>query len=107
MKNCNCDNKKPVSGDSWIRNHWRPAMAIQYMFVCIVDFVIFPMMWSGIQIHSKLAMTQWEPLTLKSTGMYHMAMGAVLGVAAWTRGQENIEIAKQPEGKYTEPDTPK
>lgn len=82
-------------------------MSMQYMFVCLVDFVVFPMMWSGIQVKMGLPMSQWEPLTLKSSGMYHLAMGGVLGVSAWTRGKENIEIAKQPEGKYTEPDTPK
>ena len=30
----------------------------------------------------------WEPLTLVSGGMFHMSMGAILGVAAWTRGVE-------------------
>lgn len=102
MKNCNCDNKKPGSGDVWLKSRWRPLMATQYMIVCITDFIIFPMLWSGIQIQAHLPMTQWEPLTLKSTGLYHLAMGAIMGVAAWTRGQENIENAKQPVSKYSE-----
>jgi hypothetical protein len=33
-------------------------------------------------------------LTLLSGGIFHAAMGAVLGVAAWTRGQEKIERLK-------------
>lgn len=81
-------------------------MAMQYMFVCISDFVLFPALWTGFQIHVGLPMTQWEPLTLKLSGMYHLSMGAVLGVAAWTRGKENIEIASHP-AKYTEVDQPK
>ena len=32
----------------------------------------------------------WDPLTLQGAGLYHIAMGAVLGVAAWTRGKEKI-----------------
>jgi len=32
----------------------------------------------------------WQPLTLGGGGLYHLAMGAVLGIAAWSRGQEKI-----------------
>jgi hypothetical protein len=32
----------------------------------------------------------WKPLTLEGSGLFHVAMGAVLGVTAWTRGQEKI-----------------
>jgi hypothetical protein len=37
---------------------------------------------------------QWSPLTLLSGGVFHAAMGAVLGVAAWSRGQEKIQRLK-------------
>jgi hypothetical protein len=33
---------------------------------------------------------QWNPITLKEGGFYHLAMAAIIGVAAWTRGQEKI-----------------
>lgn len=33
---------------------------------------------------------QWDPITLKEGGFYHLAMAAIIGVAAWTRGQEKI-----------------
>ena len=33
----------------------------------------------------------WEPITLKEGGFYHLAMAAIIGVAAWTRGQEKIQ----------------
>ena len=33
----------------------------------------------------------WDPLTLKESGFYHLAMAAIIGVAAWTRGQEKIQ----------------
>lgn len=33
----------------------------------------------------------WDPLTLKESGFYHLAMAAIIGVAAWTRGQEKIK----------------
>lgn len=101
MKDANSKRNKTNSGESWLREKWRPLMAVQYMVVCIMDFVILPVVWSGLQVHMHQPMVQWEPLTLKSTGLYHVAMGAVCGVSAWTRGQEKNIIAQQ--GKYSEP----
>jgi hypothetical protein len=37
---------------------------------------------------------QWNPLTLLSGGVFHAAMGAVLGISAFTRGKEKIEKIK-------------
>ena len=34
--------------------------------------------------------SQWSPLTLQGAGLYHIAMGAVLGLAAYGRSQEKI-----------------
>jgi hypothetical protein len=62
------------------------------MTVCIFDFIIFPILWTIIQAydHQGAVTIEWEPLTLKGGGLFHAAMGAVLGVAAWSRGQEKI-----------------
>lgn len=66
-------------------------MGWMYMAVCIMDFVVFPILWSLLQAisHGRVE-TQWNPITLQGAGLFHMAMGAVLGVAAWSRGQEKI-----------------
>jgi hypothetical protein len=34
--------------------------------------------------------TQWQPITLQGAGLFHIAMGAVLGLAAWGRTQEKL-----------------
>jgi hypothetical protein len=34
--------------------------------------------------------TQWQPLTLQGAGLFHIAMGAIIGVAAWGRTQEKL-----------------
>ena len=66
-------------------------MAWMYMTVCILDFAIFPILWSILQAYYDGQVTsQWDPLTLKGAGLFHMAMGAVLGVTAWSRGQEKL-----------------
>ena len=84
----NDDNKDK---ESFMNAKWRPMMAVMYMIVCTCDFVVFPVMWSALQAlqHGSVAM-QWAPITLQGAGLFHMAMGAVLGVAAWSRGQEKI-----------------
>jgi len=79
------------NNDSWMNSKWRPAMGWMYMIVCITDFIIFPVLWSILQAYyDGQVVTQWDPLTLEGAGLFHMAMGAVLGIAAWTRGQEKL-----------------
>lgn len=78
----------------WINKKWRPAMGWSYMLTCITDFVIFPILWSLLQALSKGQVTsQWQPLTLQGAGLYHIAMGAVLGIAAYGRTKEKLESA--------------
>ena len=79
--------KKGVS--RWMREHWRPLMAMQYLIVCVFDFVVAPVAWTAFQAYNhQTLLTQWNPTTLGSGGTYHLAMGAVLGVAAWTRSMD-------------------
>jgi hypothetical protein len=75
----------------WINKKWRPVMGWIYMLTCTSDFVIFPVLWSLLQALTGGQVTsQWQPLTLQGAGLYHNAMGAVLGIAAYGRTQEKI-----------------
>ena len=66
-------------------------MGWMYMIVCITDFVLFPVMWSMVQaIHGGNVTSQWNPITLAGAGLFHLAMGAVLGIAAFGRTQEKM-----------------
>lgn len=77
--------------DNWVNRKWRPVMGWVYMVVNIVDFVVFPILWSILQaVQGGQVTNQWDPLTLKGAGLFHIAMGAILGVSAWSRGQEKI-----------------
>jgi len=77
--------------EDWMNAKWRPMMGWMYMLVCTMDFVIFPILWSIIQtLGGGRVETQWNPITLQGAGLFHMAMGAVLGVTAWSRGQEKL-----------------
>ena len=77
--------------EDWMNTKWRPMMGWMYMVVCVADFVVFPVLWSVIQtLHGGQVSTQWNPITLQGAGLFHMAMGAVLGLAAWGRTQEKL-----------------
>ena len=75
----------------WVNKKWRPVMGWVYMLTCTMDFVIFPILWSLLQALSHGSVTtQWQPLTLQGAGLYHIAMGAVLGIAAYGRTKEKV-----------------
>lgn len=76
--------------ETWVQTKWRATMGWMYMIVCVFDFIIFPILWSMLQSTTHIPVTQWDPLTLRGAGLFHMAMGAVLGVAAYGRTKEKL-----------------
>ena len=83
--------------EDWMNAKWRPAMGWLYMLVCLCDFVLFPVLHAiYVAALFKNGVTpngvpgQWQPLTLQGAGLFHLAMGAVLGLAAFGRTQEKI-----------------
>ncbi|CAB4173860.1 Holin of 3TMs, for gene-transfer release [uncultured Caudovirales phage] len=76
--------------EDWMQKKWRPAMGWIYMVTCTTDFIIFPVLWSILQAALKQPITAWQPITLQGAGLYHLAMGAIIGVSAFGRTQEKI-----------------
>jgi hypothetical protein len=76
--------------EDWMNSKWRPMMGWMYMLVCTMDMVVFPILWSLLQTFTHTTITQWNPLTLQGAGLFHIAMGAVLGIAAFGRTQEKL-----------------
>ena len=76
--------------EDWMNSKWRPMMGWMYMLVCTMDMVVFPILWSLLQSSTHTPITQWNPLTLQGAGLFHIAMGAVLGIAAFGRTQEKL-----------------
>ena len=92
---------KAVRRDNdWMNTRWRPMMGVMYMIVCVFDFIGFPIMFTIVQFWeveaANDAFRQWAPLTLNGGGLFHLAMGAVLGISAFTQGKENIATAAAP-----------
>ena len=71
--------------EDWMTKKWRPMMAMMYMSVCAFDFILAPILWAVVQFWETQAANdafrQWQPLTLQGAGLFHMAMGAIIGVA--------------------------
>jgi hypothetical protein len=79
--------------EDWMNSKWRPMMGWMYMLVCMFDMILFPILWSLLQTATHTPITQWNPLTLQGAGLFHIAMGAVLGIAAFGRTQEKLNGA--------------
>ena len=86
------EKKKP--DEDWMTKKWRPLMAMMYMSCCLADFFLFPIMFTAVQFWETSiandAFRQWVPITLQGGGLFHVAMGAVLGVTAYGRTQEKL-----------------
>ena len=89
--------------EDWMNSKWRPMMGWMYMLVCTMDMIVFPILWSLLQTFTHTPITQWNPLTLQGAGLFHIAMGAVLGIAAFGRTQEKLNGANN--GGATTPTT--
>ena len=104
------DSNGPIS--KWLRSMWRPLSAVTYLSICIFDFIVAPYLIQAqpndlaeifryvlqmpIEQQSEAlaimyAKGQWSSLTLQGGGLFHIAFGAILGAAAWTRGMEKRE----------------
>lgn len=78
--------------EDWMNSKWRPCMGWLYMAVCGFDFILAPILWSLLQAignHGQVT-SQWMPLSLQGAGLFHLAMGAILGIAAYGRTQEKM-----------------
>lgn len=81
--------------EHWVKAYWRPAMGWLYMVICLMDFIGFPLISMFLPVFFKhdgitANYVAWQSLTLSNGGLIHLAFGAILGVSAWTRGQEKL-----------------
>lgn len=76
----------------WLQSYWRPSVGVTYIVINLFDFIIFPILWTVTSYITKGEITQWKPLTLEYTGLFHLAFGAILGVSAWSRNKEKFQI---------------
>jgi len=91
----------------------RHGAAYVFLIICMFDFVVMPIIYElndkldpvkavelslhfsdpasqNVGLTTLMNKRSWDPLTLKSGGMFFMAFGAILGIAAFSRGQEKF-----------------
>jgi hypothetical protein len=80
--------------NDFMETKWRSMMGVMYMVVCIFDFIVAPIGWTFVQFWEEESMNdafrQWDPITLYGAGFFHIAMGAILGISAYGKTQENL-----------------
>lgn len=99
-------NQAEPFGDTWLKSSWRPMMGIVYMIICLYDFVIADMLRLYLLAHGIVdptLLTAWTAQTLTNGGMFHFAMGAIIGATAWTRGQEKIRRVETYSNPFSDP----
>jgi len=89
------DSQLDKQEEHWVKAYWRPSMGWLYMAINLMDFIIFPIISMMLPLIYKafgvqIAYTPWQSLSLSNGGLIHIAFGAILGVAAYTRGQEKL-----------------
>ena len=104
------DSNGPVARA--LRSLWRPVAAVVYLSICVFDFIIapyyvqaqphnlteifkyvlqMPVEQQSEALNIMMNKGDWQSLTLQGGGLFHLAFGAILGAAAWTRGMEKRE----------------
>ena len=104
--------------EGFVQRYWRPAMAILYLIMCTLDYVVRPLYneiftaefnaikiaqeLKGLEISVQMAALEiaaakenWGPILNE---FVHLAFGAIIGAAATTRGLEKTQRAKMPQG---------
>jgi hypothetical protein len=80
-----------ASDEGWFRAHWREFMAWSYGIVCLWDFMLAPIFFAWFSHYEHLTNPiLWTPLTTSGGGLYHVAMGAIIGVSSYGKTQENV-----------------
>ena len=92
-----------VEVNKTIHTYWRDWLAVVYISICLFDFVIGAIWWNlyvaafyedcvarGVEqsVCFNNIPPPWQPYTLNNGGMFHIAMGAILGATAWKRHHE-------------------
>lgn len=81
--------------EHWTSTGWRPALAWSYVLICIFDFAIGPIIFNVLQYWNPgQNISAYTAVTLQGSGLYHLSMGAVLGLTTHGRTKEKIEAGK-------------
>ena len=80
-----------MNNESWVQVYYRPILAWSYMAVCVFDFMVGPIIFNTLQyLEEGTTISMWQSITLQGGGLYHLSMGAIIGVSAFGRTKEKL-----------------
>jgi hypothetical protein len=86
----------PAVKEDFMTSKWRPMMAISYMAICLFDFMVGPILYNVLQyMNPGQHLEMWQAVTLQGGGLYHLSMGAIIGITAFGRTKEKMAEAKE------------
>ena len=85
-----------MSINKTIHEFWRDWAALVYLFICLIDFFVAPLIWNirmeayctSLDAGEVCSVTRWIPLTLGAGAMFHISFGAILGETSLSRHKE-------------------
>jgi fucose 4-O-acetylase-like acetyltransferase len=82
--------------EDFMTSKWRPMMAISYMAICLFDFMVGPILYNVLQyMNPGQHLEMWQAITLQGGGLYHLSMGAIIGITAFGRTKEKMAESKE------------
>jgi hypothetical protein len=86
----------PAPKEDFMTSKWRPMMAISYMAICLFDFMVGPILYNVLQyMNPGQHLEMWQAVTLQGGGLYHLSMGAIIGITAFGRTKEKMAETKE------------
>jgi len=81
--------------ESFLITGWRPMLAWSYVLICTFDFMLGPIIYNVLQyLNPGQHVDMWQAVTLQGGGLYHLSMGAIVGLSTHGRTKEKIEFNK-------------
>lgn len=117
----------PYPDELWLVKYWRPCAAWVFMIICLCDFIVMPAYMARheltidqiVTITDKLRpedklnaivqlskKNEWTPLTTMGGGMFFIAFGSLLSVAAYGRFRVQEAAAMNGYNGLEEPNYP-
>ena len=92
------------SHDNWIKTMWRPALAWSYVVINLFYFAIGPIMYNMLEYWNPgQELDAWTSVTLQGGGLYHLSMGAIIGISSHGRTKEKLHAPVLPTAPVSAP----
>ena len=84
-------SKKKTTNRDWYHTGWRSALGWSYVIICLFDFTIMPVLFNILEYWNPgQQISAYQAITLQGSGLFHISMGAIVGLNSHGRTKEKI-----------------